>query len=252
MKYLKYIWVVPYSIWAYFMFFFLGFVSVFVYAAILTFNKKDPGNGMYRWNYLYDQIWCKLCGVKNYVYGREFFTNGQPYVVTCNHRATGDMFIVPDALHHVRYRPLGKIELTRMPILGYVFRNALLVVDRDNPESRHKSMAAMQEKIIRENLSILIFPEGTRNKTGKPLKDFYSGAFRLAIECQVPIIPMVILDTEKVTPDGSILVYPHDLTCYFLPPIDTKGLTMDDAQELEQKVFDMMYERIVDHHKRTA
>ena len=68
-------------------------------------------------------------------------------------------------------------------------------------------------------MSPLIFPEGTRNRTDKPLKEFYDGAFRIAIECQVPILPMVMLNIDAITPQNTNLIRPGKLYCHILHPV---------------------------------
>jgi 1-acyl-sn-glycerol-3-phosphate acyltransferase len=87
----------------------------------------------------------------------------------------------------------GKYEMVKYPVFGLIYRSAAILVDRRDPEHRAQSLRALRAAIAR-GISIFIFPEGTFNETGKPLKDFYDGAFRIAAETQTPIKPILFVD----------------------------------------------------------
>jgi len=146
----------------------------------------------------------------------------------------------------INYRPLSKIELSRVPMFGFLWRHTLVFVDRKSPESRHKSIHELEKLITRENISVLIFPEGTRNRTANPLKEFYDGAFRIAIECKVPVIPMVMINTKGITPQNTWIIHPGLLECHFLPPVFTEGLTEADVPALKDKVYKMMQQVLLE------
>ena len=115
--------------------------------------------------------------------------------------------------------------------MGYIIRNLYISVNRKDKYARAKSMENMQ-KNIREGISVFIFPEGTRNKSSEPLLDFRDGAFRLAIESQVPIAALTLLNTGKLSPGV--------LHCVWSEPISTKGMTQDDIPALKEKVISEM------------
>ena len=96
-------------------------------------------------------------------------------------------------------------------------------------------------------VSIFIFPEGTRNRTEDPLKKFHHGAFTLAIEAQVPILPMVLVGMRKISKPTSLLFRPGTIHIHYLPPIPTQGLTLADMDTLRQKCFDTMRDYLVQH-----
>jgi 1-acyl-sn-glycerol-3-phosphate acyltransferase len=100
-------------------------------------------------------------------------------------------------------------------------------------------------KALDKNISVVIFPEGTRNRTGKPLKNFYDGAFRLAIETQTPILPMVYCNCLHMWNNDEFLIHPVDLKAIYLSPIETKGMTESDEPALKDKVYIMMEEVIL-------
>ena len=93
-------------------------------------------------------------------------------------------------------RPLGKKELLNIPVFGWILRSVAVLVDRSNPESRRKSVERLN-KIFKRGISVIIFPEGTTNKTDKPLTPFYDGAFRIAIENQGPYLTPGDAEFEK-------------------------------------------------------
>ena len=86
--------------------------------------------------------------------------------------------------------------MVKYPVFGIIYRMAAIVVDRSSPERRAQSVRALKAAIYK-HISIFIFPEGTFNETREPLKDFYDGAFRIAIETQTPIKPILFLDTYE-------------------------------------------------------
>lgn len=252
MRALQYLLLVPYSLWAYFWFFFIGFLTVIRAVFTIALIKENKGAALYKGNHDYERLFSLLTGMRYKVVGKEHFQQGQEYVITCNHKAIADLFIVAHALRGIAFRPLSKVELTHAPIIGFLFKHAIIPVDRTSKESRHKSHKAMMHLLKDEGLSLLIFPEGTRNRTPNPLKEFYDGAFRIAIQTQVPIMPMVILDTDVITPQGTPWLRPGTLTCQFLPPVSVEGLTEDDVPMLKAKVYKLMEEVVAEHQKQTA
>lgn len=92
------------------------------------------------------------------------------------------------------------------------------------------------KEVLRRGISILIFPEGTQNRTAEPLQPFYDGAFRIAIEMQQPILPMVILNAGKLMPPRSMHIEPGTITIRINPEIPTKGLTNADLPALRERV----------------
>ena len=236
-----------YSIYCYLLFWLMGMVTVLYLLLILAFaSRKKKGEYLYWWIWWYSEIFGWLVGVRYKVTGRENFQKNTPYVVTSNHNAVSDMFIMVNAMRGINYRPLSKIELSRVPMFGFLWRHTLVFVDRKSPESRHKSIHELEKLITRENISVLIFPEGTRNRTANPLKEFYDGAFRIAIECKVPVIPMVMINTKGITPQNTWIIHPGLLECHFLPPVFTEGLTEADVPALKDKVYKMMQQVLLE------
>lgn len=241
MKLPRTILLVPYTIWAYVTFFILGMICAVIYVLILIFVKERQVQKMLGWSYRYARVWGLLNGVSYHISGKENLDTSSTYVICVNHRGIADLFILPASLKGVNYRPLSKKELGDIPIIGFLFRKALVMIDRTSAESRKAGVEILKKLMRDEGVSPLIFPEGTRNRTDKPLKDFYDGAFRIAIEAQVPIMPVLLLNVDKVSPQGTFLLSPGRLYGKFLPPVSTIGLTLDDVEILKQQVFDLMW-----------
>jgi 1-acyl-sn-glycerol-3-phosphate acyltransferase len=91
----------------------------------------------------------------------------------------------------------------------------------------------------------MLFPEGTRNKTNDPLLDFHTGAFRIAVEAQIPVAPLILLNTRKLMPKGGLLQRPGRMTCQYLDPVETKGMEEKDIPKLKALVREKMWAAIL-------
>ena len=150
------------------------------------------------------------------------------------------------------FSALGKVEITKVPIFGLIYRRIVVLIDRSSKESREQSVAVLKKEIA-DGQSILIFAEGTMNQTERPLADFYDGAFRIAIETQTPIIPFVMINNRKLLPRKDPLkARPGLITTIFLPEVSVIGLTMDDVPVLKRKVYDLMENAILNPRSATA
>ncbi len=178
-------------------------------------------------------IWVKRHGV-------EHIKKGQPYVIVSNHRSTIDIIINGRAFPYA-FQFLAKKEVGSLPAFGPLGRQLCVLVDRKSPESRAISFANMRRTIEEYKLPILLYPEGTRNRTTNPLKPFYDGAFKLAIETQTPILVQTLVNTGNIYPPfRTIGLRPGVVTVYFDKPIATKGLTEADIPMLKTKVRQLM------------
>jgi 1-acyl-sn-glycerol-3-phosphate acyltransferase len=130
-------------------------------------------------------------------------------------------------------------------VFGYIYKNAIVTVDRDNAADRSKSVRKLKA-VLRRHISILIFPEGTFNETGNALKSFFDGAFRIAIETQTPIKPVLFLDVYNRMPYGKLFTLtPGKSRAVFMEEIAVAGLTLKDIETLKQKVYAQMEERLL-------
>ncbi len=173
--------------------------------------------------------------------GKKHFKKGENYVVVTNHNSLVDVPVsspwIPGA-----NKTLAKVEMSRIPIFGVIYKTGSVLVDRKKENSRRESFAKMQE-MLELGLHLCLYPEGTRNKTGKPLQPFYDGAFVTAIKAQKDIIPGVIFNTGRILPhDKKFWARPLPIYFDFLEPVSTKNLTLDDVPQLKEKVHNIMEE----------
>jgi 1-acyl-sn-glycerol-3-phosphate acyltransferase len=172
-----------------------------------------------------------LLGVQVEVRGREHLAGG-PFVFTPNHQSHLDILLL---LAHLpgRTRFAAKQELWRHPVMAAVLDTLGMVpIDRDHPERAIERL----NRAAAEGDSFVIFPEGTRSRTGE-LLPFKKGAFVLAIASQLPVVPVVCRGTRRLMPRGSRLtVVPGTAEIVIDAPIPTTGLTYDDRAALSARV----------------
>ena len=103
------------------------------------------------------------------------------------------------------------------------------------------------KNILAKGISILIFPEGTQNRTDQRLQPFYDGAFRIAIETKQPVMPMVVINAGKLMPPKGIHIQPGTIKVIIGKEIKTDGLQMRDTSYLKEQVYKVMDEMIAQH-----
>lgn len=163
----------------------------------------------------------------------------QPHIYVGNHGSYLDAIAVCISVPQY-FSPLGKVEMTKIPVFGLIYKRIVVLIDRSSKESREQSVNALKEDLAKGE-SILIFPEGTMNKTNQPLSEFYDGAFRIAIETQTTLMPFVMINNRDLLPRVNPLsAHPGIIETIFLPPVSVKGLTIDDLPTLKKNVFDLM------------
>lgn len=158
------------------------------------------------------------------------------YIYVGNHSSFLDAVAIVLGIPQA-FSPLGKIEMLKIPVFGWIYKRLVVMIDRSSRESRDHSVAELR-KDLAEGQSILIFPEGTMNKSDQSLAPFYDGAFRLAIETQTPILPFAILNSRAHLPrTDPLLLNPGIIKMVFGEAIEVKDLGAEDLEELKQKTF---------------
>ncbi|MFA6276628.1 MAG: lysophospholipid acyltransferase family protein [Pedobacter sp.] len=167
-----------------------------------------------------------------------------PHIYVGNHGSYLDAIAVCISIPQY-FSPLGKIEMAKVPVFGWIYKRIVVMIDRSSKESRERSVASLKRDIA-NGQSILIFPEGTMNKSDTPLSEFYDGAFKIAIETQTPLMPFVMINNRELLPRVHPLkAHPGVLTTVFITPVDVKGLQLEDLTMLKQKVYTLMEEAIL-------
>jgi 1-acyl-sn-glycerol-3-phosphate acyltransferase len=140
------------------------------------------------------------------VSGRENVDPGQSYVVVSNHQSQYDIFVLYGWLG-VDFRWIMKQELRRAPVLGVACERAgHIFIDRSNRRAAARSLEEAKDKIT-GGTSVLFFPEGTRSRTGE-LGVFKRGAFQIAADLGLPVLPVTIRGTREILPPGTLDLFP--------------------------------------------
>lgn len=207
------------------------------------FVGERYGTISYKFLKLWSWTFSKLNFIPYDITGKENIHPGKSYIYVSNHTSYLDIpgvcLTVPTQI-----RPLAKKELKKIPVFGWIVRPACVIVDRSSNESRRKSMDHLKA-VLRRGISILIFPEGTQNQTKEPLAPFYDGAFRIAIETQRPILPLLILNAGNLMPPKKMSIKPGKITIKVQHEIPTEGLTLSDLPALKERIFHQMKEVVI-------
>jgi 1-acyl-sn-glycerol-3-phosphate acyltransferase len=187
-------------------------------------------------------LWAKLfslcTGIRYQLIGRENIPQHTALIFVSNHTSFLDVpglrLLIPG-----EFRPLAKKELLKIPLFGFIVKAATVVVDRSDPESRRKSKEQALS-LVKKGISILIFAEGTQNRTSSPLQPFKDGAFKIAIETQTPVLPVVVKGAARLMPPGKLRIAPGRIQVVAGQPISTCGLTEKEVPRLKQQTFDAM------------
>ncbi len=180
--------------------------------------------------------------------GKEKFKKGENYVVILNHNSFMDVPVSSPWIPGPN-KTLAKMEMSRIPLFGIIYKAGSILVDRKSDQSRRGSFGKMQET-LEQGTNLCLYPEGTRNKGGQPMQPFFDGAFRTAIKAQKPIMPGILFHTAKVLPPTKTFwARPHPIQLHFLDPIPTDGLTQDDVPALKERLFKIMETYYINHNK---
>ncbi|HQB93162.1 MAG TPA: lysophospholipid acyltransferase family protein [Smithellaceae bacterium] len=179
-------------------------------------------------------IWARLNGCLTpmlvNVKGRENVVKTQSYVIIANHQSQYDVFVVYGWLG-IDFKWVMKQELRKVPGIGIGCEKVgHIFIDRSNHEKALASLQKAKEKIV-NGTSVMFFPEGTRSKDGS-LGEFKKGAFKMALDLKLPILPITIIGTNKILPSNSIDLFPGRARMIIHKPIDTSGYTDANLDEL--------------------
>jgi 1-acyl-sn-glycerol-3-phosphate acyltransferase len=167
----------------------------------------------------------------------------KPHVLVCNHTGSFEILAiattVPTAYHFV-----AKKELERIPVFGPAWKRAgHISIDRSNRQRALESLRTAAEILRRDGGIVIIFPEGTRSLSGD-LQPFKRGAFQLAIEAGVPVIPVVVTGSDRITPPGGTKIRPGVMDLYVGDPIESTRFLVENADDLGRAVHGRMKEML--------
>lgn len=217
--------------------------------------------------FLQRDAWKPMAHKINYIWGRLFFIGAgipvrverrfrpdpkQTYVFCANHFSYLDIAAMGVIVQNY-YAFVGKSDVKSIPLLGYMFAKLHVQVDRDQPNSRAYSLAK-SIRTLASGRSIMIFPEGGIRAPEPPqMVPFKDGAFTMAIQQQVPIVPVSLLNNYQILPDKSpVRFHWHPLRAVIHSPIETKGMTPDDVERLKEETYSIINSELMKGKKITA
>jgi 1-acyl-sn-glycerol-3-phosphate acyltransferase len=184
------------------------------------------------------RIWAKIIllgmGFNYKISGAAVFEEGKSYVLVANHTSMTDIMLMLVLVKNHPFVFVGKKELAQIPIFGFIYKRVCILVDRSSSKSRFQVFERAQKR-IQQGLSICIFPEGGVPEEHIVLDEFKDGAFRIAIEHQLPIVPMVFFDNKKRFSYTFFSGSPGKMRAKVLPLIVTQGKTLNEKNELKQQ-----------------
>lgn len=162
---------------------------------------------------------------------------GQAYVFCANHTSLMDI-ITMGLIVNGPHVFVGKDSLCKVPLFGYMFREFHIPVNRESKISAYRALKQAMEALA-EGVSVIIYPEGSRSKEIPPrLQEFKDGPFRIAIEQQVPVVPVALLNNWHIFRDSeNFLPYWAVGRAVVHPPIDTKDLSIEDLEWLKEEAY---------------
>lgn len=174
-----------------------------------------------------------------WVWGIDVTVSGQapagPAVFAANHASALDIPVV-FAFLPVDFRVIHKRSLHALPIFGqYLWLGGHIAVDRGNPFRARRSLTRAAER-IRGGTSVLVFPEGTRNRNDASVQPFKRGSFVLALEAGVPVVPVSIAGVKALVPGGLLHLTSGSVRITVHAPIATEGMPLDEAAALAERV----------------
>jgi 1-acyl-sn-glycerol-3-phosphate acyltransferase len=232
----------------YFLYAALLFLALMIPVAIFALLASPAGalrggNMIQKACRLWADIWFPLVGIFHRNTFEQPAMAGGPHIYIVNHISWLDAALVMKAFRKPM-RPLGKAEIGKVPVFGFIYLKAIVSVDRSSPEARQRSVQRLKS-VLRKGISVLVFPEGTFNETGKPLAPFYDGAFRIAIETSTPLKPVLFLDTyDRMPYHRASSLNPGRSRAIFLEEIPVSGLTPDDVPALREQAYKLMEEKL--------
>jgi 1-acyl-sn-glycerol-3-phosphate acyltransferase len=237
-----------YTIYALFWFVFFTLLAFPLVIIFSFFGKRRGGNLICAMARVWADIWYFLVGIRHENIFESPYDPAGNYIFLFNHISYMDIPSLFKAIRKQPFRMLGKEEIKNIPVFGFIYSRGAVMVDRSSRKRRAQSVHDLKN-LLGHHISVGIFPEGTFNETGNPLKSFYDGAFRIAIETQTPVKPVLFLDNYSLMHYHSLFsLKPGRSRAVFLEEVSPEGYNMQDISRFKQKVFDMMESKLRAYH----
>lgn len=236
----KYLFWLLYRIWFYIL---VGVPILLMFPLLLISISKES---WYPFFFKIARVWAKfiLIGMGfRYTVEREAIpVQGKSYMFIANHTSMTDIMLMLTAIKNP-FVFVGKKELAKIPLFGFFYKRTCILVDRSSAKSRQAVFLRAQRR-LQQGLSICIFPEGGVPEEHIVLDEFKDGAFRLAINHQIPIVPLTFADNKRRFSYTFFSGSPGKMRAKIHKFIDTKGLTTEDTRQLNQKSRGIILEQL--------
>lgn len=248
---MKYLHIIPKALWKtlFLLNFLAGLIILYPFFRILLLNSN-----WFRTCFKIMRFWARwillipFIKVKHYKNSFKNKING-PVVFVANHQSYLDI-VVSYYLFDTYFVFIGKSELRKVPLFRVFFERMNILVERKSKIESHKAFEEA-DKRIKCGESVFLFPEGTINKKAPEIKEFKNGAFKLAIENQVPLVPVSFINHWELLQNGGFFKSngkPGTAWVKVHQPIITKGLTSDNLISLRDKVYSLIKEPIIEYY----
>ena len=228
---------------------FVGFLLLIFIPVVIAsfFGKIIGGNFIYKLCHLWADFFLFMTGISHRNLYEAPHDRSRHYVFVFNHISYMDIPILLKSIRRQKIRILGKAEMAKVPVFGFIYKSAAVLVERGDPQKRARSVQQLKS-VLNKDISIVIAPEGTFNMTHKPLKEFYDGAFKIAIETQTPIKPVLFLDAyDRMGYESIFSITTGRSRSIYLEEISVEGLTLNDVDFLREKVYTIMEEKLIEY-----
>ena len=241
MKLLKMLFWTIWKIWFYIM---MGIPIIIMFPFLMVSILKEK---WYPYFFVMARIWakCILFGSGFYykIEREEIIKPHQSYMFVANHTSMTDIMMMLAVVKNP-FVFVGKKELSKIPLFGFFYKRTCILVDRNSSKSRLEVFDRAQKR-LNQGLSICIFPEGGVPNESVLLDEFKDGAFRLAIEHQIPIVPITFADNKKRFSYTFFSGSPGLMRVKTHVQISTKGLQLSNKKELKDKVKAIIYNQLI-------
>lgn len=236
-----------YTIWC---IFWLLLIFLLLFPWVYICLQREQWKPCAHWlNRLWGKLFFAVAGIKIEIEQRYSIASEQVCVFCANHFSYLDIAVMGVILD-TYFAFVGKHDVKNIPLFGYMFRKLHIQVNRESSQSRVGSLSKAI-KTLAQGRSIVIYPEGgIRTKKPPQMHPFMDGAFKMAIQQQVPIVPVTLLTNYKILPDeGKLRLYRTPLRAVVHEPLSTLGLTQADTSALKERCFQIIDETLREYHK---
>jgi len=213
-------------------------LPIILVSATLKHPEKAVSNILHFWA----ASWFMLIGIKQKGLNNPYHTSNRPTIFIANHISYLDIPAIILAIQHTPAKILGKAELGKLPVFGWIYKIAVVSVDRLSAKSKALSLQELKD-ILSRNVSVVIFPEGGFNESEEVLKDFYNGAFTLSKELNIPIAPVLLLSTYRRLNQQSLFsISAGESLVEYMPLVYPNSF--NTAADMKQYSFGVMKESL--------